>query len=170
MSTKNQLFLVTKEIQQCRWTSFGQQREKKIYPGHIVVIRPCNDANQFEVHKGPVSLGLPPILMTREGGLPRDRVAAISDQEFDILMAACAHYIAFAGMHKPRLDFHSSGRLMWACRLNVGDEVKVQVDKAGPTVAGVIRGTATAKASSPDYGLQFVVEITVNPSWDQYLM
>ena len=58
---------------------------------------------------------------------------------------------------------------MWACRLNVGDEVEVQVDSAELTVAGVIRGTATAKASRPDYGLQFVVEITVNPSWDQSL-
>ena len=104
--------------------------------------------------------------MTREGGLPRDRIAAINGQEFDILMAACVHY---RGINKPRLEFHSSGRLVWACRLNVGDEVKVQVDSAEPTVAGVIRGIATAKASRPDYGLQFLVEITVNPSWDQSL-
>ena len=91
MSSKNHLFLVTKEIQQCRSrTSLGEQR-KKITPGSIVVVRPFNDVNQFELHRGVgASFSLfVPVLMTREGGLPRDRVAAINDQEFDILMAAC---------------------------------------------------------------------------------
>ena len=41
MSSKNQLFVVIQEIEQCRWSYDGKQHEGSISPGHVVALRPC---------------------------------------------------------------------------------------------------------------------------------
>ena len=163
MSSKNQLFLVIDKIKQCRWNSnyFGTQREGDICPGHVAVIRPCNGGKEFELHRGSLLFmftGHGPLLITRECGLPRDKVISITDQEFDVLLGT------YPCSDKHRYELHSSGRLRWACQLKAGDEVQVKVDDriSTSTVAGVIRGSGTVGADRSDYGLQFVVEITVN--------
>ena len=151
MSSPNQLFLVVEVIQQCRWTAYGKQREGDVDPGCVVVIRPCNGGNEFEVHRG-LGVWITPVLISREGGLPRDKVVAITNQEFDILMGTKSD--------NARVELHSSGRLKWACRLKVGDEVQINSEC---TVPGVIRGNGTSPSNMPDYGLQFILDITVNP-------
>ena len=60
----------------------------------------------------------------------------------------------------------------WACGLKVGDDVVVQLampEEESEPVAGVIRGSGTRLLSAIDYGLQFVVEITVKPGCDQII-
>ena len=97
MSSENQ-FLVVEKIEQCRWTVLGNQREGGIPPGNLIVVRPCNDGiNNFEVHRGSAFLSDSPggsILVTREGGLPRDKVISITGQEFDMLLTADTSYEA----------------------------------------------------------------------------
>ena len=154
MSSKNQFFLVIDKIEQCRWNFFGKQREEDICPGHVVVIRPCNDGKEFEVHRGSRTWA-GPLLVTREGGLPQDKVISITDQEFDVLLGV---YYGGDGL---RREFHSSGRLKWACQLKAGDEVQVKLGHHESIVAGVFRGSGTLRAGVIDYGLQFIVEITV---------
>ena len=152
MSSKNQLFLVVEKIEQCSWAYLGKQRKPDdVDPGCVAVIKPCNDENEFEIHRG-VGVWTTPVLISREGGLPRSKVIPITGQEFDILMGTYAD--------NSRLELLSSGGLQWACRLKVGDEVQV-----GDSVltAGVIRGTGTFPSYKSNYGQQFIVEITVNP-------
>ena len=153
MSSEKQFFIVVGEIQQCRWTSYEEQCEGNILPGCIVVIRPCNGGNEFEVHRRRSGGRPTPVLISREGGLPQDKVVAITDQEFDILLAI---YDSLS-----RLNLHSSERLKWACRLKVGDKVQVEIDNSESRVAGVIRGSGIVRADRADYGLQFVVELMV---------
>ena len=157
MSSKNHFFLVNKKIEQCQWTShgLGEKCEKGIPPGHVVVIRPSNGENQFEVHRGTQFMFLGPRLVTREGGLPRDKVVPITGQEFDILLGTQRPHDDF------RLELHTSGRLKWACQLKVGDDVLVKIGAPVVHIPGVIRGNATLQLSNNNYGLRFVVEITV---------
>lgn len=155
MSSKNQLFIVIGEIKRCRWTYWNDQPEGPIRPGCVVVVRPCNGDNEFEVHRGS-GVWNAPVLASREGGLPRDKVVAITGQEFDILMGVpCVD-------DKERREMYSSSRLKWACQLKVGDAVLVKRKRI--LVPGVISGTGTHEIYTREYGLQFVVEITVNPS------
>ena len=85
MSSKNQLFIVVEKIEQCQWTLYDVQCEDCLSPGCVVVVKPCHDDNEFEVHRSAKILSQP-VLVNREGGLPRDKVVTINDQEFDILM------------------------------------------------------------------------------------
>lgn len=105
----------------------------------------------FEVHRGFTS----PTLVVRDGGLPLDKVASITDQEFDILLGV--PYLD----DKARLELHSSGRLKWRCGLKLGDKVCVKLTRDCEPVAGVIRGSGTQNLSENNYGLHFVVEIMV---------
>ena len=153
MSSKNQYFLLIENVEGCRYW----KREEDLYSGHVVVRKPFNDANEFEVHHGSRFLLGTPVLVNREGGLPLNKVVAINEQEFDILL----------GIHqfddKIRLDLHSSGRLKWACLLKDGDAVQVKFGKKSAPVAGTIRGTVTRplQHNTTNHGLLFVVEITV---------
>ena len=116
---QNQFFLVVEEILQCRWTFCGDEREGSMYSGCVVVIRPHNRKNEFEVHRGSPFLTNGPGLVIREGGLPQDKVVSITDKEFDILLGS--NYNGDVA----RFQLHSSGRLKWVCQLKVGDEVLV---------------------------------------------
>ena len=69
-----------------------------------------------------------PVLIIREGGLPLDKVVAITDQECDALLGT------YYSGDKPRYPFHSSGRLNWACQLKAGDEVQVKMDDSESTL------------------------------------
>ena len=158
MSSKNQFCLVVDKIEQYPCTIFGKQREQDIFPGTVVVTRPCNGENEVEVHRGG-RFYFAPCLATREGGLPRDKVVPITGQEFDVLLGIYDE-------DQPRLELHTSDRLKWVCQLKAGDDVQVKLDmRSAPVpVAGVIRGNATRLLSELTYGLQFIVEITVRPS------
>lgn len=153
MSSKNQFFLVVEEIGKCQWTFYRKQREGRVDSGCVVVIRPCNDDNEFEVHRGS-GVWDTPVLVRREGGLPRDKVVSITDQELDILLGTQTI------TNQSLLKLHSSGRLKWACRLKAGDNVQVNLHMM-EKVAGVIKGSATMPNSCSSYGLQFIVEIKV---------
>jgi hypothetical protein len=158
MSCKNQLFLVVEDVEKCRYRRFGDLEQGDIDSGHIVVRKPCNDANEFEVHRGSqFFLVRSPTLVNREGGLPLSKVVAITEQEFDILLGT--QHIE----DKIRLDLHSSGRLKWASLLKDGDAVQVKLDRESAPVAGVIKGTATHPPHhhTNEHGLLFIVEITV---------
>ena len=75
--------------EQCRWTFCGDKREGDIPPGNLSVIRPCNDGiNDFEVHGSSADYLYDPgsILVSQEGGLPRDKAVSITDQELDVLL------------------------------------------------------------------------------------
>lgn len=130
-----------------------------MYSGCVVVIRPHNRKNEFEVHRGSPFLTNGPGLVSREGGLPQDKVVSITDKEFDILLGS-----NYNG-DMTRFQLHSSGRLKWVCQLKVGDEVQVKLgDKVDElAVPGVIKGSATRLLQRIDYGLHFIVEITVRP-------
>ena len=159
MSSKNHFFLVNKKIEQCtcQWTSHGENHENDIPPGYVVVIRPSNGENEFEVHRGTQFIVFGPRLVTREGGLPRDKVVPITGQEFDILLGTQRYDLC----DDFRLELHTSGRLKWACQLKVDDDVLVKIGAPVVHIPGVIRGNATLQLSNSNYGLQFVVEITV---------
>ena len=94
----------------CPW----KKKREVIPPGSVVVIRPSNGENEFEVHRDTQFL-FGPRLVTREGGLPRDKVVPITGQEFDILLGTQGPRDDF------RLELHTTGRLKWACQLKVGD-------------------------------------------------
>ena len=158
MSSTNQFFIVIQEIQRCRWTFCGHSREGNLHPGTVIVIKPRNGENEFEVHRGTPLGAEVPTLVTREGGLPRDKVASITDQEFDILLGS-----NYSG-DPARFQLYTSDRLNWTCQLNVGDEVQVKIGDKRGEVPGVIRGSAARLLRRLDYGLQFIVEITVNLS------
>ena len=153
MSFTNQYFLLIEKIKSCRYRVFGDLTEGDINSGQVVIRKPCNDANEFEVHRGSETID-GPLLVNREGGLPPNKVAAITDQDFDILL----------GTHpfedKVRLDLHSSGRLKWASLLKDSDAVRVKLDRKSASIAGVIKAIGTRPL--PNYhGLLFIVEITV---------
>ena len=150
MSSKNQLYLVVAAIEQCQWTYLGEQREGEIHPGRVVAVRSYHDGNQFEVHRGSGTWSTP-VLVNRAGGLPRDKVAAITNQEFDLLLGV--------PYNEARLELLGA-RLKWACQLKVGDAVQLKLTEESELVSGVIRGSGTQKLS---YGLQFIVETTVSP-------
>jgi hypothetical protein len=154
MSSKTQFYLLIENVKSCRYRDYrGDLQEEDICSGHVVVRKPCNDANEFEVHRGSQFLLGGPALVNREGGLPRSKVVAVTDQEFDILLGIQSID------DNIRLDLHSSGRLKWVSLLKDGDAVQVKLDRESAPVAGVIKGTAT---NPPNFhGLQFVVEITV---------
>ena len=162
MSSKIQFFLVIEKIEQCRWTFYGEQRERDILPGNLIVIKPCNNGiNDFEVHRGSGTLIFGPKLASRDGGLPRDKIVSITGQEFDILVG-----VDGTTTTDGRFELYSSGRLKWACGLKVGDDVKVKLGRNNEPVTGVIRGSGTRPLPYA-YGLQFIVEITVKPCFDQ---
>ena len=153
MSSKNQFFIVVEEISKCRWIHFENPYEGSVDPGCIVVIRPCNDDNEFEVHRGS-GIWSTPVLVRREGGLRRDKVVSITDQELDILLGTQTI------SNRSRLELRSSGRLKWACQLKAGDDVQVSLHTM-ERVAGVIKGSGAIPISRSNYGLHFIVEIKV---------
>jgi hypothetical protein len=158
MSLKNQYFLLIESVEKCRYRKFGQGLEEgDIISGQLVVRKPCNGANEFEIHCGSQFWINTPALVNREGGLPPSKAVAITGREFDILLGT-DHF-----ENKNRLDLHSSGRLKWASLLKDGDAVQVKMDKESALIAGAIKGTATCPPMRVlnTHGLQFVVEITV---------
>jgi hypothetical protein len=159
MSSKNQYFLLVENIERCQYKRFGigDLQEGDISSGHVVVRKPCNDANEFEVHRGSQFWTHTPVLVNREGGLPRSKVVAITGREFDILLGTDVY-----SEDEVRLDLHS-GRLKWACMLKDGDAIQVKFFEESAPVAGVIKGTATrlVQHNINNHGLQFIVEIAV---------
>ena len=157
MSSKNKLFLVVESVEGCRYKNITTRelQDKDASSGHIVIRKPCNAADEFEVHRGSrFWVGGGPVLVNRrEGGLPLSKVVAVTEQEFDTLLGT-SHF-----EDKIRLDLHSSGRLKWASLLQDGDAVQVKLDEENAPVAGVIKAIGTR--FPPLHGLLFVVEITV---------